>query len=347
MSVSADPAGREERPPVRSSTSDAATATPAAAAGSRLPYHVFRAAQQVVRVLPRGVSYALGAAGAQLLARARPQRFEGLRANLRQVMPDANPAAVERVLRRNVGNVARCWVDVMEMPYRQRQVMQRLDIIDGLPHFTAASERGRGVVVVSLHFGNWETGLAAWNGIGGDLALLAEQVQPIELFERIADARRSLGVRVIPLDAAAMRSGDPAAARRVGANTMREVLKQLRSGNVIAIAMDRDITGTGVELPFFGRPAPIPLGTVDVAIRAGAAIVPITLKRSRQRVHCWVHPEVKYDAQAPRDAEVRRVAEEVLRLFEITIREHPDMWHVLEPIWSDQTDVASTKVDIQ
>jgi lauroyl/myristoyl acyltransferase len=46
-----------------------------------------------------------------------------------------------------------------------------------------------------------------------------------------------------------------------------------------------------------------------------------------------VYPELVYDAAAPRQAEVQRVAEKALRLFEQVIHEHPDQWHVLDPIW--------------
>lgn len=306
---------------------------PAASGGGNRAYWSYRAAETLVHWLPRRLTYSLAGGGGAVYARLRPHRFEGLRANLRHVRPDADATTLERLVRRNVRNVARCWVDVMEMRYRPRRVARRLEIETGLHHYTDALERGHGAVVVSMHFGNWETGLAAWNGAGGQLALLAEEVRPKKLFDRLVSARSALGVRVIPLDAAAMRTGSSETARRVGAQAMREVLKHLKAGNTIAIAMDRDITGGGRMLDFFGTPAPIPVGTVDVAMRAGAAIVPVALIRAGERVEARVFPEVAYDISRDRDAEVRRVAEHILRIFEELIRDHPEMWHVLEPIW--------------
>ncbi len=332
-------AGRGVRLPV----STPAAPAPVDDEGMTVAYIAYRAAETVVRWLPRSVSYGLGAAGADVLTRLRPKRFSALRSNLRQVLPDADDAALEAVLRANVRNVARCWVDVMEMPHRPSQIMRRLDVIDGFDHYLEAAARGRGVVVVSLHLGAWETGLAAWNRAGGDLALLAEQVRPRRFFERIVRARESMGVTIIPIDAAAMRSGDTQTTRRLGATAMREVFKHLRAGNTIAIAIDRDITGGGAMLEFFGRPAPIPIGTVDVAIRAGAAVIPVALIRVGGRAQGWLYPEVTYDPDAPRDAEARRVASEVLRVFEGVIREHPTMWHVLDPIWGDAESGAAPR----
>ena len=115
---------------------------------------------------------------------------------------------------------------------------------------------------------------------------------------------------------------------------MREVLRTLRSGQDLAIALDRDITGTGEPMRFFDAEAPIPLGVVDVAIRAGAGIVPVLLpRRPRGGVFAIVCEEITYDADAPRDAEVRRVTAEILRMFEKLIRAVPDQWNVLDPIW--------------
>ena len=59
----------------------------------------------------------------------------------------------------------------------------------------------------------------------------------------------------------------------------------------------------------------------------------MVLLRAGHRVDARVYPEVTYDPDAPRDAEVRRCSEQLLRLFEQIIRDHPDQWHVLDPIW--------------
>jgi KDO2-lipid IV(A) lauroyltransferase len=76
------------------------------------------------------------------------------------------------------------------------------------------------------------------------------------------------------------------------------------------------------------------VGVVDIAIRAGAAIVPIILFRNDRRVGAVPYPEVEYDPDSPRDEEVRRVTRRILALFESVIRQHPDQWHVLDPIWA-------------
>ena len=117
---------------------------------------------------------------------------------------------------------------------------------------------------------------------------------------------------------------------------MREVMKHLRGGGVIAIAIDRDLIGNGVPMEFFGKPAAIPVGAVEIAIRAGAAIVPVVLERLHGHdISGVVYPKLEYDPDAPRDVEAKRVSEQVLRICEEVIRINPDQWHVFEPIWGD------------
>ena len=301
---------------------------------SMLPYHLYRLASLLVRVLPRRVSFALADRVADVLLAAVPAKFDALRDNLRLVLPQAGVGELNRVVRRNLRNLSRSWVDVMAIPLDPSATTRRLREVD-LHHYTDALARGKGVVVVSMHFGAWEAGLAAWNGGGGQLALLAEQMRPQKLFEAIAGARGALGVKVIPIDIEAMLQGDSQTARRIGAAAMREVFKHLRSGGGIATAIDRDLSGTGTRIPFFGKPAPIPLGVVEVAMRSGAAVVPIALLRTSWGVDGLVFPEMTYDGDAPREAEAERIAREILAIFETVIRKHPDQWHVLDPVWPE------------
>jgi KDO2-lipid IV(A) lauroyltransferase len=265
-----------------------------------------------------------------------PGRFAALRDNLRHVVPGATEPEMDRLVRANARNLGRCWAEVMAMQAHGDELVSRVHRVN-VEHMLAPLERGRGVLIASLHLGSWETGVACWNRRYGRMALLAEVLRPPELFEMILAGRRHLGIDVIPIDTAAMReadaAGDSDTARRLAGSAVRRVVRALRANQLVATAMDRDVIGNGVPMEFFGELAPIPLGLVDIVIRNGSAIVPIPLIRAGREIVAPVFPEIAYDASAPRDAEVRRVGAEILRIFESVIREHPDQWHVLEPIW--------------
>lgn len=305
---------------------------------SMLPYYAYRAAESLVSVLPRRAAYWLGDRVADTLLLVAPSRLDPLRDNLRHVLPAADDRTLRRTVRRNLRNLTHGWIDVMEMSSRKADLPTRIDI-EGFEHFRNAMHNtaGTGVVIASMHYGSWEVGLAGWNAMGNAMALLAEVLRPPELFDRIIGARAHQGVRIIPIDVAAMREGDAHTSRRIGAAAMREVLRCLRGGIPVAMALDRDLIGNGQPMPFFGVPAPIPVGVVDIAVRSGAPIVPVILYREGRRVRAHVYPEVKHSMERPREEEVRRVTRELLGLFERVILEHPDQWHVLDRIWRDAT----------
>src|SRR5487761_1627091 len=197
------------------------------------------------------------------------------------------------------------------------------------------------------------------------MALLAEYLRPHQLFERVVGSRRAQGVRIVTLDVARIREADEVTARRLGAAAIREVLRILKSGGAIALAMDRDLIGNGERFTFFGAEAPIPVGVVDAAMRAGSAILPVVLPRVRGGVGVQIYEEIRYDRRAPRAQELHRVVSEILAIFEAgfrseeirydrsapraqelhrvvseilaifeaVIRKHPEQWHVLDPIW--------------
>ena len=300
---------------------------------SPLPYYGFRLGEALCAVVPRSVAYALAGFAAQFIVVANPAALDHLRANLRHVFPHASERVIRKLARANARNVARCWVDVMAMRYRAHETKQRLRTVH-LERYHKAVARGCGVVIVSMHFGAWEEGIASWSGSGGGkISLLAELLQPKKFFDRVVGARGTLGVDVIPIDVAGMRHAQASERRRLGAAAMREVMRVLRSGGVVAIALDRDLANNGEPVDFFGAPAPIPVGVVDVAMRAGAAIVPVLLVRRPWGVEGIIYDEVPYDRDANQADERRRVCRDVLGTFEPAIREHPDQWHVLDAVW--------------
>ena len=309
-----------------------------------LPYYAYRAAEALVSVLPKRTAYWLGDRVADTLLLVAPDRLDPLRDNLRHVLPAADERTLRRTVRRNLRNLTHSWIDVMEMSSNKADLPTLIDI-EHFEHFRNAlnNPAGTGVVIASMHYGSWEVGLAGWNALGNSMALLAEVLRPPQLFNRIIGARSHQGVRVIPIDVAAMREGDTHTSRRIGAAAMREVLRCLKSGVPVAMALDRDLIGNGEPMPFFGVSAPIPVGVVEIAVRSGAPIVPVILYRTGRRVRACVYPEVRYSTERPREQEVRRVTREVLGLFERAIREHPDQWHVLDRIWRDESPAAGAR----
>jgi KDO2-lipid IV(A) lauroyltransferase len=296
------------------------------------PYYGYLVAETVVRFTPQRFSYWLGARLVDLLFVLRPRLFDGLRSNLRHVLPGVSHKQLNSIARHNVHNLSRGWIDLMGLRWKGSQYRQRMRGQDEAI-LAAAMARGKGVVIVSMHLGALESSFAFWRKPDMRLAVLAEELRPAKLFRRVLAARETSGVEIIPLDVQTMRHSEPEIARRAGASAMRDVIRMLHAGGAVGMAIDRDLSGTGRPVAFFGQPASIPVQVVETAIRTGAAIVPVAITRTVQGVLARTYPEIAYDGSAELDREVIRVAEEVLKVFEPIILDHPDQWTVLDPIW--------------
>jgi KDO2-lipid IV(A) lauroyltransferase len=114
--------------------------------------------------------------------------------------------------------------------------------VSGAEHLATAIDAGRGLVLALPHLGNWDAAGAWLAGQGYTVTVVAEPLEPPELFDWFVDTRRQLGMRVIPLSPTA------------GA----EVLRALRANHVVCLLCDRDLTGDGIEVEFLGERTTLP-----------------------------------------------------------------------------------------
>ena len=152
----------------------------------------------------------------------------------------------------------------------------------------------------------------------GDPDAAASVKERRRLFEWYRDTRARLGISVLALDLAGL----------------RKVTHALRDNELVITAIDRDITGTGRVMPFFGRPAPIPTGPTALALRMGTPLLPVCVYRlpdDSYKVEGM--PLIIAQRSGDDDADELRVTQQLLRQIEEFIRRHPEQWHVPHRIW--------------
>lgn len=243
-----------------------------------------------------------------------------LRANLRRVHGGDDRAA-ERDARRAAEAIALYYADLARGAHGRASALDALDGGDGIHHLFDALDRGRGVVVVSAHLGNPEALVRPLGALGLPLFVFTERLTPPRLHELVHRARAAPHVRYEPL----------------GVGAVRGALAHLRSGGIVAILGDRDLTGHGLPVPLFGAQAPLPTGPVDIALRSGAPLVPAFVLRSgRGRYHATVLPEVPLDRAGDRRAATAAGMAAVGRALEAAIALDPGQWFgAAHPIWPD------------
>ena len=283
-------------------------------------YRAFKAVQSVVERLPRSWAYALAILAARFAWMWSPLARPRLEYNLKIACPELenDTRALRRLSWLNFRNHSKAYVDLMQLPRTSAETMRPWLKVQGMEYLEQARAIGKGVLVVSCHMGSYEVVSAIWSATLTPVSFFAEELEPRALFEWYRDTRARLGISVLTLDHGGL----------------RKVLQALRDEEMVITAIDRDITGTGHRMPFFGRPAPIPLGPAAIALRLGTPLFPVCVYRLPDDTYQAEGSPLVFakDTGDPKADQVR-ATEELLRHIEAFIRRHPDQWHVPHRIW--------------
>jgi KDO2-lipid IV(A) lauroyltransferase len=116
------------------------------------------------------------------------------------------------------------------------------------------------------------------------------------------------------------------------------LVRALRRGELVAIGSDRDITGSGTIVDFFGAPARIPDGAVRLALRTGASLLTcFAVRQPDNSVVLEVEPPLQLEVAGDFERDVLVNVRKVAARMERWIARYPGQWLVLYPIWKDGT----------
>ena len=211
---------------------------------------------------------------------------------------------------------------------RRNKVQAYFDI-EGYDHILAGLDAGKGVILALPHMGGWEYA-AAWMGYRGhDMLAVVEPIEPPELYEWFSTQRRTFGLEIVPL----------------GPDVLRVVLGALRDNRIVCLLSDRDLTGDGVEVTFFGERTRLPAGPATLALRTGATLLPAGAYFRGRREHlAVVKPPILVEREGRLRDDIARVTQRIAEEFEALIRVAPQQWHLMQPNWPSDRELTGMRV---
>ena len=253
-----------------------------------------------------------------------------LEANLarvtRQAGPDSSVMDLRELSRRGMRSYLRYWLEVFRLPViPAEEILGRMRCTGEEETAFAHMAAGRGVIFALPHMGNWEHA-GAWIVLrgAGRFTTVAERLSPESLFDRFVAFREGLGMEVLP---------------HIGGESRFGVLaRRLRAGRLVCLLCERDLIGTGIEVEFFGEPAKIMGGPAALALHTGAALMPVTLWYSGPYWCARIHPEIDVPARGDQTEKIALMTQELARVFEAAIAEHPEDWHMLQKVFEADSD---------
>jgi KDO2-lipid IV(A) lauroyltransferase len=236
-----------------------------------------------------------------------------------------NAREVERAGREMVSRHSRLWIDLLR--YSGRSDIDPKSLLaarTGDERLVEASREGTGAILLTAHVGNFELGGLFLAQLGLKVAVVYVP-DPSPVIERHReDARRMLGVRGLPIDTSPF--------------AFLPVRKALEENLFVAIQGDRDVSGTGRRMPFFGKSASFPVGPFRLAQASGAPIFPVfVLQEDDGRYRTIVEDAIRIPNARGEEGEAAVVA--ALALFvasmERTIRAYPSQWYLFTRFWEE------------
>jgi lauroyl/myristoyl acyltransferase len=289
---------------------------------------VFQWTCSLVSRLPKRTSYALGWLAMTVAHRRMAGVTRALADNLRVVRPDASDRELDRLARATYHSYARDVIDFIRSLSMSRDELDRLFVFGERERFDAARALGRGLILVTGHFGNWEMGAVMMHHFGFplDVVAMAEPDPAVNDIRR--RMRDSIGVRTIEV--------------RQSLDTALQIRRRLAENATVAMLMDRHLGRDRVRVRFFDRDAWFLRAPALMGYLTGAPLVPCFIERQRDgRFLVLPGVPLHVDRELERDQAVRRAAQAFAAALEDRIRERPDLWYQFYPYWCSQDAAAA------
>jgi Kdo2-lipid IVA lauroyltransferase/acyltransferase len=201
--------------------------------------------------------------------------------------------------------------------YTSRDAICASVAIEGEEYFKRALEKGKGAIALGAHLGNF-TMIAPRLAAAGYPVSIVVKHPPDQRLTRLIDGYRAKGgIKTI--------SAKP---RRQAA---RQILGALRRNEVVIVLPDVFKPGS-VNAQFLGAPVYIRRGPVTLALRAGAAVVPMCVTRDAEdHLTLRISPEIDLVKTGDRQEDVAANLDLFIRHLEEMVRCYPDQWCRLSP----------------
>jgi lauroyl/myristoyl acyltransferase len=281
-------------------------------------YGSYRLAGALSGPLPPRAGYWLARQASSLLYNFSPRLTRVLSHNIRHVLgPDADEEEVQALVRLACVNIAKGHYDLFRISRLTVEEIRALTEIEGQEHMEQALARGKGVILITAHFGNVDLMGQLPQLYGVPIMGPVQHVKPERLFQYTLKLRQIHGLRLIPSD-----------------GPMMELYRALRRGEIVGLPCDRAIADSSREVVFFGSPARLPDGPVRVALRTGAALVPaFALRLPDDTFRVRIEPVLELPQTGDHEADIALGMSMVAEIMERHISEHPEQWLVAAPIW--------------
>jgi len=294
---------------------------------SSISYYAYRLLGALMPLVPPRLGYSLFDRLGDLAHDHSKASRDNVYDNLRHVLgKQTGLTRLEQVARGIFRHQARNYYDLFRVASLNGEQIRELVTVQGLDNIDQALRSGHGIIMFTAHFGNLDIAGQMFALEGYPITIVAEHLQPERLYHYVSSLRESKGLKLIPSD-----------------TFLRPLYRALRSNEIVGLAADRNLTGTGTLVSFFGAPALLPDGHVRLALRTGAKLLPaFSIRRPDNTFEAFAEPALELETTGDTERDTANAMVSLVAVLEKHIRRYPEQWVMFQPVWAlpDQMDAV-------
>jgi lauroyl/myristoyl acyltransferase len=292
---------------------------------------VFGLTVRGVRTFPRSVSYAIGHVGTWLAWRLMRETTEAVAANLRPLFPEESASALKRRALDTYRSYAADTIDFLRALSASPDETQRLFDLnqESAAIFARVLGQGRGALLVTGHFGNWEIGgILMGRVLKLPLTIVAMPEADPDVRRMRNETRAAMGVETLEV--------------RQSPATALQIRETLGRNRVVGLLVDRHVGRDRVEVTFFGRRVWFLHTPALLGYLTGAPLLPCSIERLGPASFTTVALEPIYvDRTRPRHLAILEATQQIATGLESRIRLKPHLWYHFYRYWDAQREPAA------
>jgi len=286
-----------------------------------LGYYIVKLFSKLMCISPRFVrnllAHFLGSVAVLVVPRWRMQMAE---ANIRECLGVSDERA-KQIAADSLHRFGRMVIEVMRFPLLNEKTIHEQVQVEGLEYLEAAYAEGKGVIMATGHYGNWELLGATVALHGYPMLSITRKQNNSHMDKAINEFREMVGQQVT---------------YNRGKHGLLAISRMLKEKNLLGVLFDQDTNDDGVELDLFGKRSVIPMGAAALSRIYGSPILPIFMHNNDDGTCCAkIYPPLYTPKTGDKQRDFYQVTRKLVDILEMEIINHPEMWFWVHDRWKD------------
>ena len=277
---------------------------------------------KTIVLLPLGLSLKLGKFLGFLAYLLLPKFSDTAKKNLKMAFSaEKSPQEINRIAKEVFCNLGMNAVEVLSIQKIKKQLDKKIYAV-GFERVDEALKNGKGAIMLSAHFGNWEL-IPMYSAVKGYPSnVIARRIYYKKYDEFVTLLRNTTGVNIIYRD-----------------ESPKKILKALKNNELLGIIPDQDMDSVnGVFVNFFNQPAYTPTAPVMLAMKIGSPILPCFIIRENSRHKMVIEERLNLVDTGNPQEDIVKNTQNWSSIVESYIRKYPEQWVWMHRRWKTKPD---------